>query len=188
MQQPELLTYVAELLDANEIPYMVTGSVVSSYYGEPRVTHDIDIVLELEARLAQPFAGAFTPPQFYVNPDSVREAVERRSMFNLIDTTSGNKVDFWLLTFDAFDASRFARRRRVPLFGTDVAVASPEDAILSKLRWAKLSGGSVKQLTDAIRIFELQHPNLDQTYLLKWVEALEVGVEWQQLLSQADPL
>jgi len=187
MLQPELLTYVTHLLDANEIPYMVTGSVVSSYYGEPRVTHDIDIVLELDARLAQPFAAVFAPPQFYLNPDSVREAVARRSMFNLIDTTSGNKVDFWLLTFDAFDASRFSRRRRVPLFGQIVAVAAPEDAILSKLRWAKMAGGSLKQLIDAVRIFEMQHTDLDHAYLLGWVEALDVSAEWQQLLSQADP-
>ncbi len=188
MSQPELLTYVAQLLDANEIPYMLTGSVVSSYYGEPRVTHDIDIVLELEARLAQPFANVFTLPQFYLNSDSVREAVARRSMFNLIDTTSGNKVDFWLLTFDAFDASRFARRRRVPLFGTDVSVASPEDAILSKLRWAKMAGGSEKQVMDAVRVFEIQHDSLNRSYLLDWVEKLDVGEEWQRLVAQSDPL
>ncbi|MCY7350194.1 MAG: hypothetical protein LH606_05950 [Cytophagaceae bacterium] len=188
MSQPELLTYVAQILDANEIPYMITGSVVSSYYGEPRTTHDIDIVLELEMRLAASFADVFTPPQFYLNLASIREAVTQRSMFNLIDTTSGNKIDFWLLTFDAFDISRFGRRLRVPLFGNDVFIASPEDAILSKLRWSKMAGGSEKQMTDAVRIFEMQYNSLNHPYLLEWVEMLDVADEWRRLLAQSDPL
>jgi hypothetical protein len=144
-------------------------------------------VLELDARLAVPFAQVFPPPQFYLNPDSVQDAVARRSMFNLIDTTTGDKVDFWLLTFDAFDTARFARRKRVRLFGETVSVASPEDAILSKLRWAKFSGGSHKQLVDAVRIFEVQHDALDRSYLNEWVSRLAVQEEWNQLIAQASP-
>lgn len=188
MQQSELLTYVAGILDANGIPYMFTGSVVSSYYGEPRATHDIDIVVELEASLVSAFAEVFPDPTFYLREESIREAVDRRSMFNLIDTASGNKVDFWLLTFDAFDTSRFARRQRVNLFGTPVFIATPEDAIVSKLRWSKLAGGSRKQQDDALRMFEVQHGLLDFSYLQKWVGELKLEAEWRFLAEQADPL
>jgi hypothetical protein len=66
-------------------------------------------------------------------------------MFNLLDTTEGDKVDFWLLTDDAFDASRFARKYEEDIFGFKMNVSAAEDTILSKPKWAKLSGGSEKQ-------------------------------------------
>jgi hypothetical protein len=62
-------------------------------------------------------------------------------MFNAINLEEGDKVDFWMLTDDAFDASRFARCISVNVFGTSLKVSSPEDTILAKLRWSKLVWG-----------------------------------------------
>lgn len=94
MSQPELLIFVLNQLNRNGIPYMLTGSVVSSLQGEPRSTHDIDIIVLLEAQSAPSLAALFPVDTFYVNPDSIIDAINRRSMFNLIDMFSGNKVDF----------------------------------------------------------------------------------------------
>jgi hypothetical protein len=44
-----LLAAIGERLAAAGIPYMVTGSVASSFHGEPRATRDIDIVIEAQA-------------------------------------------------------------------------------------------------------------------------------------------
>ena len=151
MSQSELLILVLNLLTELQIPYMVTGSVVSSLQGEPRSTHDIDMVIVLEKRAVKPLSQAFSIDLFYINEESVLDAVERKSMFNLIDSSSGNKVDFWLLTDEPFDKARFARRQRVEALGiNNFYTTTPEDTILSKLRWTKLAGGSEKQLTDAI--------------------------------------
>jgi len=76
-------------------------------------------------------------------------------MANLIDTVSGDKVDFWLLTETPFDYSRFTRRYHEELMGMRIAVSSPEDTILMKLRWSKMSGGSEKQFIDALRVYEV---------------------------------
>jgi hypothetical protein len=96
-------------------------------------------------------------------------------MFNLIDSSSGDKADFWLLTDDPFDRERFARRLRVEALGLDLHVSAPEDTILMKLRWSAKAGGSEKQLGDAQRVYELQAGSLDEVYLDEWADHL--GVE-----------
>jgi hypothetical protein len=114
VSQPELLKLVARRLEAVGVEYMITGSVASSLQGEPRATHDIDIVVAIRrpaAAVAARLKAAFPEPEFYLDEPAVRDAIVSRSMFNLIDTREGDRVDFWLLTDDAFDRARFERRR-----------------------------------------------------------------------------
>ncbi len=188
MSQPELLSFVLNQLERLAIPYMVTGSVVSSIQGEPRLTHDIDFVVILEPVNIQGLVEAFSGHSFYLNPASIQEAIDQGRMFNVIDSSSGNKLDFWMLTDTDFDKSRFARRRKINVLGLDNFIATtPEDTILSKLQWANEAGGSEKQLTDAVQVFEMQFDILDIDYLKTWVEKLMLQNEWQQLVSRAEP-
>jgi hypothetical protein len=167
---------------------MVTGSLASSIQGEPRSTHDIDLVVALVESDADKLLGVFPDSEFYLSPQAIREAIERCRMFNLLEFGSGDKVDFWVLTDHPFDSSRFARKRREHVWGMTLKVSSPEDTILAKLRWAKESGGSEKQFTDALRIYEIQHPNLDTAYLDEWASRLEVSDLWARLKAEAEPL
>jgi len=167
---------------------MITGSVASSLQGEPRATHDVDIVIQMYLNSISSLISAFQPPRFYLSENSIREAIQHRTMFNLLDTTEGDKVDFWILTNDPFDQSRFERKYVEEVFGIKMKVSSPEDTILAKLRWAKLSGGSEKQITDALRVFEVQYGRLDLAYLETWVNKLEVKDEWEQLKKDANPI
>src|SRR5216684_3489891 len=98
MSQQELLRQVIQILSEAGIDYMVTGSVASSMQGEPRSTHDIDLVVALPANAADALLNAFLPPDFYLSEEAIREALEKRSMFNLLSLTDGEKVDFWILT------------------------------------------------------------------------------------------
>jgi hypothetical protein len=175
MSQPELLKKALRFLDASGISYMVTGSVVSSYQGEPRSTHDIDLVIDSSPADAEKFIREFKEPQYYIDRDSIAEAIKQQGMFNLMDISEGDKIDFWLLTNDAFDQSRFSRRRVEEAIGIRMYVSSPEDTILMKLKWAGLSGGSEKQFTDALRVYEVQFKTLDLRYLQKW--AIKLGLE-----------
>lgn len=153
MPQQELLKKVIQALDETGIEYMVTGSVVSSLQGEPRTTHDIDIIVAIQKDAAKKMVDYFPSPGFYLDEESIIDAIKRRGMFNLIDVHSGDKVDFWLLTDEPFDKSRFTRKYIEKVLGIEINVSSPEDTILMKLRWAKQSGGSEKQFTDALRVY-----------------------------------
>lgn len=188
MLQQELLSRVIRTLDDLGIDYMVTGSFASSIQGVPRSTHDIDLVVALAPPDADRIIGAFPEWDFYLSPPAIREAIERRGMFNILDENSGFKVDFWLLSDEPFDVSRFGRKRQESGWGLILKVSTPEDTILAKLRWARESGGSEKQFTDALRVYELQAPGLDLTYLETWANRLGVSDLWERLKSEATPV
>ena len=181
MSQSELLRRVLEQLQTLGVPAMLTGSFASSLHGAPRATHDIDLVVDLQAAHAIALVAAFPPPEFYLSRSAVDEAIEGRSMFNLLSVDSGDKVDFWLLTADPFDQTRFARRTPARLGDLHVDVSTPEDTILMKLKWARDSGGSEKQMQDVRRVYELLGGTLDREYLERWVDRLGVRELWKRV-------
>jgi hypothetical protein len=184
MSQQQLLEKVVPVLNSLGIAYLVTGSIASSMQGEPRSTHDIDLLVVLPQQAVSPLVAAFAPPDYLLQEEAVQDALRYESMFNLLSLTDGEKVDFWILTRDPFDQSRFARRRTISLGETAVQVSAPEDTILAKLRWAKLSGGSEKQFKDALRVFEVQGNALDFSYLDDWAKRLDVDELWRRIKSE----
>ena len=188
MLQPKLLKRVLSVLEENRIDYMITGSLVSSMQGEPRASHDIDIVVNITPASAPALIKAFPSSQYYLSEKSINEAIERKSMFNLLDTTEGDKIDFWMLADDAYDRSRFARKQEEVVFGTKMKISKPEDTILMKLRWSKMSGGSEKQFTDARMVYEVQYKKLDLDYMEHWVKELKIEKSWKELKKKARPI
>lgn len=186
MSQQELLKKVIQVLGQTGIPYMLTGSVVSSLQGEPRSTHDIDMVIAIQKSAAETLSQAFPPPDFYLDESSILDAITRQGMFNLLEVTSGDKVDFWMLTDTPFDQSRFSRRVTEECMGVQLQASSPEDTILAKLRWAKLCGGSEKQFIDALRVYEVQYGRLDLHYIEHWVKKLNLESLWRRLVDEAE--
>lgn len=186
MSQQELLKKVIQVLNQAGIQYMITGSVVSSLQGEPRSTHDIDMVIAIEKSAAKRLVEAFPSPDFYLDEDNILDAIKRQSMFNLIDLNTGDKVDFWMLTNEPFDQSRFLRKISEEFTGLKILISTPEDTILAKLRWAKLSGGSEKQFTDALRVYEIQYGKLDINYLEQWAKKLNIESLWRRLVEEAE--
>ena len=175
MSQQALLTRIVEALDGAGIPYMLTGSLASSLQGEPRATHDIDLVIDIAPGDVTRVTRALSAPEVCLDEQAVGDAARHRTMFNLIDSSSGDKADFWLLTDEPFDRARFSRRLRVEALGLEVCVSAPEDTILMKLRWSAQAGGSEKQMGDALRVYELQAGALDERYLDAWATRLEVA-------------
>lgn len=188
MSQSELLKFVVQLLESLGIEYMLTGSVVSSAQGEPRMTHDIDVMLRVDLSAAQRLASQFSAAGFYVSDAAVRDAVAKQRMFNVLQTSSGQKIDFYVLPHEEYEHARFARRTSINIDGVDASATTIEDTILSKLRWAKLSGHSERQIGDALRVYELHSQQLDRDYLRTWIDRLELDSLWQELLSRARPL
>lgn len=188
MSQPQLLKKVVDVLGAADIEYMISGSVVSSLQGEPRATHDIDFVVAIEHKSSAALLSAFSPPDYYLDEISIARAIDNQTMFNLIDVNTGDKADFWILTDEPFDKSRFARRFSEAFAGLEITVSSPEDTILAKLRWAKLSGGSEKQFTDALRVYEVQYEKLDLVYLRAWAKKLDVDTLLRELEAKAEAI
>ncbi|MBI5815016.1 MAG: hypothetical protein HZB29_05345 [Nitrospinae bacterium] len=188
MSQQELVKEISAVLARLGIPFMLTGAVVSSMQGEPRSTHDIGAVVMITRENAAALSNAFRSPRYYLDEDSVIRAVAQKSMFNLLDVETGEKADFWILTEDPFDKSRFSRRETIHVFGVDMPVSRLEDTILMKLAWSRKSGGSEKQFTDALRVYEVQYGALDMTYMEHWAQALEVNDALDRIKREAKPV
>ena len=134
----EFLVLVAERLDRAQIPYMLSGSVALSMYAQPRMTRDIDFVVDIEEGQVDKFVELFKE-DCYIDRESVLEAVRARGMFNIIHEVWVIKADFVVRKDRPFRKTEFDRRRTVSIGGKDLSVVTPEDLLLSKLHWAKTS-------------------------------------------------
>ncbi len=170
-------------LESLHIPYMITGSVASSAYGRPRSTLDVDIVVVLLSALIDDFCREFES-EFYLDRDTIKNAVGRRAHFNLIHTAEQVKIDFWVLKDDDFEQEAFSRRVQIDIGGTTADVSSPEDAIISKLKWMKKTG-SQRQREDVIGVCAVQGTALDLRYLRAWARRLGLRDELEAVLSEA---
>lgn len=149
------------------------------------MTHDIDLVVELKPANIPALIAAFPPPDFYVSESAMRDAIAHQGMFNVLSTADGEKIDFWILSDRPFDRERFSRRRSELILQRPILVSTPEDTILMKLRWALDSGGSQKQMTDALRVYEVRHGQLEMSYLEEWAVQLGIADSWNELKANA---
>lgn len=166
----EVLRDVIARLDGAGIAYMLTGSVAMSVYAEPRMTRDIDIVVELAAGDARRVVELFSP-EYYVSDEAVRSAISARSPFNLFSLSRLIKVDLIVRNDDEFQRHEFARRQRHELGGSSAWVISKEDLILSKLVWAAPTE-SAFQLRD---VRKLLASGAEEAYLRQW--SVRLGVD-----------
>jgi uncharacterized nucleotidyltransferase DUF6036 len=178
-EELELLKEVARRLDRAKIAYMITGSTAANFYAVPRMTRDIDIVVELSEPEIGKFILAFEKDH-YLEPETVREAVKNHGMFNLIHDQYIIKVDFVVRKNTPYRRREFARRKKISIDGQELYVVAPEDLILSKLEWAKDSKSQV-QLRDVQNLLQ-SVKKLDRRYLARW--AKQLGVE--SLYREAD--
>jgi hypothetical protein len=173
-----LLADVVAGLDGAKVPYMITGSLASSYHGEPRATFDVDIVIDPTpaglVRLLDGLLGA----GFYVDREAASRALAERSQFNAIGPNA-LKVDFIIRKDRPFSIEEFGRRQPADLLGTPGFLVSAEDLVLAKLEWAAASD-SERQLRDAAAIVAIDDA-LDETYISRWADVLGVSAAWREI-------
>jgi hypothetical protein len=184
VEQAELLGFTLGILERYDIPYMIVGSLASGAYGEPRLTQDIDIVVEPTPPQLEQLCGAFPPDDFYVSRDAARAALRDGGQFNVLDPSSGNKIDFMIARSDAWGLQQMARRRRMKLFpNREGFTGGPEDIILSKMLYY-LEGGSEKHLRDITGMLKISPDRIDQAYVTKWADQLGVTEIWRAVLKR----
>ena len=184
MEQDELLQRTVETLERLNLTYLVTGSMATILYGEPRFTNDIDIVVQLSANRIGDFVEAFPSDEFYLDDERIRQAVESRGQFNVLHPASGLKIDVIIPEMDDFDRSRFTRARRVrPANDYEATFASAEDVIVKKLQF-HAEGGSDKHLRDIASVLRISGADLDRDYVTEWADRLGLREIWDLILDQ----
>lgn len=183
MTQAELLRFVVEVLEGLSLPYMIGGSHAAMYYGEPRLTRDIDVVVDISREHLPALLTRFSSNEFYLDADAAQDAVDSAGQFNIIHPASGQKIDVYVNPDTPYDRERLSRRHRLPLTAAvDAYFARPEDVILYKLLYAR-TGGEV-HLRDVVGILRVSGPDLDESYLAEWSTRLGVEDLWSHARSQ----
>ncbi len=184
----DLVRRVALILDSLEIAHHFTGSIASSWHGQPRTTVDIDVVIDADLGKLDKLAEVLAP-EFYLSREAIREAVEHRSSFNAISLDTPYKVDFFIVGDRPYDREAF--RRSVDHFlgradSPPIRLLSPEDTILRKLEWFRLGGeASDHQWRDVLGILVARRGSLDTTYLDSWAVELNLADLLRRAREQA---
>lgn len=175
---------VAEILEALAIPYLIGGSIASSILGEPRATLDVYVVVDLQLFHVPPLLQVMTG-EFFIDEMMVREAIKRKSSFNIIHLESMQKVDIFVLSNQPLAQIEMQRRQQLVITQNPdklAWIASAEDIILQKLIWYRLGNKvSDRQWRDVLGVLKVQADKLDFNYLAQWGETLQL----EDLLAQA---
>jgi len=173
----EILKDVVNKLNAAQINYMLSGSIAMNYYSQPRMTRDIDIVIEIDD--TNLFYGLFKN-EYYINLNSVKDAVLKHESFNIIHLEELVKIDFIVRKDSEYRKREFERRISINLGGQQLFIVTIEDLILSKLHWAKESKSEL-QLND---VRKLLTEKVDMDYIFKWAEKLEILDDLKRLSNE----
>ena len=172
----QVLEKVIAALARLGVPYALRGSWASCLFGQMRLTLDADLTVEPFPGQEAALCGCFGE-DYYVSPDAVKDAVRRRSSFNIIHLTSGFKVDCFVRKDRPFEQSVMARRRSYVLpgqAGPPLQCVTPEDVVLLKLEWHLGNESSERQWLDILGVLQVQAGRLDDAYFDHW--AVDLGV------------
>jgi hypothetical protein len=165
----ELLETVTRLLDQKGIGYMISGSLALNVYCIPRMTLDIDIVIELNQDNLSDFLEIFSTG-YYLNADTVIQEIRRKGMFNVIDHRSGFKIDFIIRKDTEYRRLEFSRKTLIMLDDIPVWLVTAEDLVVSKIGWIQQLQ-SDRQIQDIKMLMTI--PEIDTEYIISWCEKLK---------------
>jgi hypothetical protein len=172
-------------LNALSARYAITGAAAGTIYGEPRLTHDIDIILDLKKSDVENFVETFPLTEFYCPPAEVL-TIEinrpRRGHFNLIHHKTGFRADIYLAGQDELHAWALKNRQVFEIEGEPYWLAPIEYVILKKLEYFR-EGGSEKHLKDIKGILEISGDRIDFDFLKEKIVSMKLKTEWQKITA-----
>jgi len=183
MPEANLFLMFTQRFNALGVSYMVSGSVAVIIYGEPRLTHDVDLIVVLDGEHIARLPEVFPPTEFYYPPLEVIEVEasrEQRGHFNIIHHKTGFKADVYLSGRDPLHAWGFARARQLKVEGQVLVVAPPEYVILRKLEYYR-EGGSEKHLRDIRSMLNTSPEAIQSAELEQQIAARGLQEVWRQV-------
>lgn len=184
-----VMLMVTEVLESLGVPYIVGGSLASAMYGTARATMDADIVADVRMEHAEVLAHALADA-FYVDVETIRDAIRYQSSFNVIHLATMFRVDVFVPEWTPFNQSQLDRRVS-KIISADpertAYFASPEDIVLAKLQWYQLGGQvSDRQWQDVLGVLSVQGSRIDVEYMLYWAARCGIADLLQRALKQVN--
>ena len=183
MQEVNLFKIFTSRFNKMSIRYMVTGAVASIIYGEPRLTNDIDLIIELKSEQAEEIAKVFPQEDFYCPPiEVIRVEINRplHGHFNIIHQETGFRADVYLMGEDILHQWAMAKRKKIEIEGEPFWLAPPEYVVLRKLQYYRESEWE-KHLRDIANILEVSSDEIDFKFLKEEIEKYGLQKEWSEV-------
>lgn len=180
MQEPKLFQIFVEKLNDFDLPYMVTGSIASIVYGEPRLTHDIDIVITFPVELIDKFLSSFPDDDFYSPPvEIVRNEIikENYGHCNIIHHKTGFKADIYFAGNDDFQHWALENVNLIKFHEIEIPIAPPEYVIVKKLEFYR-EGKASKHISDIQAILENSLELINTNLLEKYIDQFDLQNQW----------
>jgi Nucleotidyl transferase of unknown function (DUF2204) len=179
----DLVLQVIGLLDETGTPYMLVGSYSSNFYGRERGTNDADFVVQIENQQLSQIATRLGS-DFRVDSQMSFETVTMTTRYIIHHPATEFKIELFLLSKDEHDQSRFQRRQHVMFEGRQVMLPTPEDVVVTKLRWSK-GGKRSKDILDVAQVLAVQFGKLDLAYIRQWCDRHGTRDIFEQLQAEA---
>jgi hypothetical protein len=173
MTADEAVLAVIDALEAAGIPFMVVGSLASNFHGIPRSTRDADFVIGMAPGRLQRLEAEL-PDDLTLQPQVSFEGVTGTVRHLIVLAGSHFVCELFALSDDPHDRARFERRQEVSMLGRRVFIASAEDIVITKLRWAR-DGWRMKDRDDVRNVLAVRGDELDWDYVRHWVNAHETA-------------
>lgn len=189
MPENSLFLLFTRPLNQLGIRYMISGGAAVIIYGEPRMTHDVDLVVILDMEHAARLPEVFPSSEFYFPaPEVIRVEMARsvRGHFNIIHFSSGFKADIYLSGCDPLNAWGLSRARPLVMDGETIHIAPPEYVILRKLEYFR-EGGSDKHLRDIRSMLAASSEMMDRAELENKISERGLQAQWQTVLRHQEP-
>jgi hypothetical protein len=164
----EAVLSTIDVLDAAAVPYMLVGSFSSNAYGVARSTQGADFVIQLGSTPISAIVSQLGK-DFLLNPQMSFETITATTRLELRHVRSGFKIELFLLSEDPHDQERFCRRRKATALGRTIWLPTPEDVIVTKLRWS-LAGKRAKDVDDVRNVIAVQAERIDWDYVHRWCD------------------
>jgi hypothetical protein len=164
----EAVVAVLDALNGAGIPYMIVGSLASNFHGVPRSTREADIVVELAPGSLQDLAQRL-PAVLTLDPQGAFETVTGTMRHVIVLAGSPFVCGLFVLGDDPHDRERFVRRIRTRVLDRSAPMATAEDMVITKLRWAR-DAGRTKDRDDVRNMLAVRGPEIDLAYVRRWTE------------------
>ena len=181
MQELNLFKIFTERLNTLNVNYIVTGSVASLIYGEPRITHDVDIVITMPLNLVENFQKLFPDDDFYVPPvDILKTEIlrESRGHCNVIHYKTGFKADIYFSGNDNFQNWALENSTVINFHNSEFPIAPPEYVIINKLMFYR-EGKAQKHINDIKAILNNSKEIIDFELLKHYLHQFGLNNEWK---------
>ncbi len=185
MPEAELFLLFVRPFNRAGIRYVIGGSVAAIFYGEPRLTHDVDFVAFLNETDVRRLPEIFPATDFYLPPAGIiaaEVAREQRGHFNVIHMATGFKADIYPAGRDELNAWAFRNKRQAEFEGETMVLAPPEYVIVRKLEYFR-EGGSEKHLRDIRAMLAVSGEQIQWSELNEWIQRLALEAQWRRVAS-----